>query len=106
MKLTKLALINKFRNLEKFKDQKWFSDEAVKSDCNYKELPLHAAKMMIKDMISFCEATKFNNEWEMNFSVRVRLNQILDLLDHFTEVTNLEKTLKGSNLSQHDTIQK
>jgi hypothetical protein len=106
MKLGKLALINKFKNLEKFKDQKWFSEEALKSDCNYKELPLHAAKMMIKDMIKFCEQTKFNSTWELNFSVKIRLIQLQDLLDHFCDQTDYEKTLNGSNLNQPDPNQK
>src|SRR5271169_340646 len=106
MKLSKIELINKFRNLEKFKDQKWFSDEAMKSDCNYKELPLHAAKIMIDDIILYTEKTKFSNNWEISHGVKIRLQQMKDLLNHFMEETEHEKTLKGSNLHQQDTIPK
>lgn len=104
MKLDKIALINKFKNLEKFKDQKWFSDEAMKSDCNYKELPLHAAKVLIDDMILFTEKTKFSSTWELCHSVKIRLIQIQDLLNFFCEDTLHEKTLKGTILHQQDTI--
>jgi hypothetical protein len=103
MKLSKISLINKFKNLEKFKDQKWFSEESLKSDCNYKELPLHAAKVLINDMILFTKKTKFSNTWELCHSVKIRLEQIRDLLDHFCEENDHEKTLKGSNLHQQDT---
>ena len=100
MKLSRNELLNKFKNLEKFKDQKWFSEEAIKADCNYKELPLMAAKEMINDIISFTEKTKFSNNWEVCHSVKIRLQQIQDLLNFFCEETSKEKTLKGSNLDE------
>jgi len=102
MRLSKPELLSKFKNLEKFKDQKWFSEEAIKSDCNYKELPLKAAKELINEIISFTETTKFSSNWELCFSVKTRLNQIKDLLDYFCEDTEQEKTLKGTNLHQQD----
>lgn len=106
MILSKTILINKFKSLEKFKDQKWLSEESLKSDCNYKELPLHAAKVLIEDMILFTEKTKFTSTWELCHSVKIRLLQIQDLLNYFCEDTEHEKTLKGSNLHQQDTIEK
>lgn len=100
MKLSRKELLNKFKNLEKFKDQAWFSEEAIKSECNYKELPLMAAKVMIKEIISFTESTKFSNNWEVCHGVKIRLQQIEDLLNFFCEKTEKEKTLSGSNLHE------
>ena len=98
MKLGRKQLLEKFKVLEKFKDQKWLSDEAVKGDCNYKELPLQAAFCLINDMIEFVERTKFNNRWEEGFSTKIRLEQIRDLLAFFCEDTEEEKSRKGTNL--------
>ena len=106
MKLNRTELLNKFKNLEKFKDQKWFSEEAIKSDCNYKELPLMAAKAMIVDIIEFTEKTKFSNNWEVSHSVKIRLEQVQDLLDYFCGKTEKEKTLEGSNLDEKAPIRK
>ena len=104
MRLSKNELIQRFKTLEKFKDQKWFSEEAVKEDCNYKELPLKASFALLEDLIEYIEKIKFNSHWEMCFSVKTRINQIKDLLNHFCEDTEVEKTMKGSNLAQQDTI--
>jgi hypothetical protein len=98
MKLTSQELIKKFKSLEKFKDQKWFSEEAVKDDCDYKKLPLKAALALITDILAFIEKTKFNNKWEEGFSIKVRLQQMQDLLFFFCDDTEEEKTKKGSNL--------
>jgi hypothetical protein len=98
MNLSKLELLNKFECLNKFKDQKWISEEAIKADCNFKEIPLKASKALIDDTIGFIERTKFTNRWEEGFSVKIRLMQIKALLDHFCEDSDHEKTLKGSNL--------
>jgi hypothetical protein len=106
MKLSKFELIDKFPQLNKFKNQKWMEEEAIKHDCNYKELPLKAAFEMINETIEFIEKTKFSNRWEEGFSIKARLNQIKDLLLHFCDDTIEEKALKGENISplhQQDT---
>lgn len=99
MKLSKTELLNKFTCLSKFQNQKWFSEEATRHDCNYKELPLKAALHLIKDTIEFIERTKFSNRWEEGFSTKVRLKQIEDLLRHFCEDTDHEKVIRGTALS-------
>lgn len=102
MNLSKKSLIKKFPQLNKFKDQKWLAEEAIKEDCNYKELPLRAAFAMIQEVIEFIERTKFTSGWEEGFSIKIRLQQIESLLKYFCEDTIQEKTLKGSNLHQQD----
>ena len=42
VKLSHEELLKKFPNLKKFENQKWLSEESIKSDCNYKKLPLIA----------------------------------------------------------------
>ncbi len=97
-KYSKDILLKKFKILEKFQNQSWISQEAIKSDCNHKEIPLNCAFFMITDLLKFIEETKFNNNWEQGFSLKIRLNQIKDLLEYFCEDTEEEKTKKGSNL--------
>lgn len=99
MKLSKEELIRKFPQLKKFQDQRWISDEAVKHDCNYKKFPLIATFELIKESLSFIETTKFSNNWEAYISIKVRLQQIEDLLLHFCEDTEQEKTIKGENIN-------
>jgi len=101
VKLSKQELINKFPHLEKFKDQKWMAEEAIKSDCNYKELPLKAAILMIGELKEFCHSTRFGSAWEKCFSIEHRLKQIECLLAHFCEDTLEEKALKGTDLIPH-----
>lgn len=98
MRLDPKSLLEKFKSLEKFKDQKWFSEEAMKDDCNYKELPLKVTLVLIGDMLEFIEKTKFSSRWEEGFSIKVRLQQIKDLLTYFCDDTEDEKTRKGTNL--------
>jgi hypothetical protein len=98
MKLSKEELIIKFPQLEKFSNQKWLSDEAIKPDCNYKELPLKATFEMIKELLNFIEKTKFSSNWEMGFSVKNRIKQIESLLSHFCDNTIEEQAIKGTNL--------
>ena len=104
MKLQPSDLLRKFPCLNKFKDQKWFSEEALSSDCNYKELPLKACLLLIKDMLEFIEKTKFTSRWEEGFSLKIRLQHAESLLLFFCEDSEKEKTLKGTNLlQQHPT---
>ncbi len=104
MKLSKEELIKKFKILEKFKDQKWIEDEAIKSDCNYKEIPLKCALELIKDIIHYLEKNKFNSNWESYFGVKKRLEQVKDLLFYFCEDSIKEKTIKGTNINPQDPI--
>jgi hypothetical protein len=106
MKLSPNELLNKFKCLEKFKDQKWLSEESIKEDCNYKQLPLKAALALIQEIISFIETTKFNSRWEEGFSIKIRLQQMNDLLLFFCEDTIEEKTRKGTNLRPQHPIDK
>ena len=99
MELSKTELLNKFNCLSKFQDQKWFSEEAIRADCNHKELPLKAAFHLIRDTIEFIDRTKFSSRWEEGFSTKVRLKQIEDLLRHFCEDTDHEKAIKGDLVS-------
>lgn len=99
MNLSIDELIEKFPELSKFKDQKWMAEEAIKHDCNYKELPLKAAFSMIKDVIYFIDKTKFTSDWEEKFSVKIRLKQIEKLLSYFCEDTQEEKAIKGTDIS-------
>src|ERR1700761_1766483 len=87
MRLSKAELLKKFPELNKFKDQKWMEEESIKSDCNYKELPLQAAFIMIQNVMDFAESGKFSNNWEFSHSVKIRLKQIRDLLKHFCKDT-------------------
>jgi hypothetical protein len=98
MRLSRDSLLKKFSCLEKYKNQNWFSEEALKDDCNHKELPLRVALVLIQETIKFCDETKFSNRWEEKFSTKVRLQQIQDLLLSFCEDTEEEKTRKGTNL--------
>jgi hypothetical protein len=99
MKLSPIQLIQKFPQLKRFENQKWLSEECIKEDCNYKEIPLLACFEMIKMTIEFIEKTKFNGHWEEGFSVKHRLFQMRDLLSYFCEDTIEEKTVKGDNLN-------
>lgn len=98
MKLTPDLLMAKFPCLNKFKDSEWFSEEAMRYDCNHKELPMKITLILIQDMLTFIEKTKFNNRWEEGFSLKIRLEHARDLLDFFCQDTEEEKTVKGSNL--------
>lgn len=98
MKLSINELLLKFPCLNKFKDQDWFSEEAIRHDCNHKELPMKVALVLIQDMLDFIEKTKFNSRWEEGFSLKIRLQHVQDLLSFFCEDTEEEKTVKGSNL--------
>jgi hypothetical protein len=104
MYLSKKELLIKFPQLEKFKNQKWLEEEAIKSDCNYKELPLKAALELINDVIIFIDRTKFNSNWEAGFSTKTRLEQIRNLLQFFCEDNILEKTIKGTDIILKDPI--
>jgi len=99
VKLSREELFKKFPELNKFQDQKWLSEEAIKSDCNYKKLPLLACFKMIKNLIYFIDKTRFSNHWEECFSVKNRLMQIESLLSFFCEDTITEQTLKGDNIN-------
>lgn len=101
MKLSKEELIKKFPCLQKFQDQKWMAEEAVKHDCNYKELPLKSALKLIEDVLEFIERNKFSNKWEEGFSVKTRLNQVKDLLAYFCSDTQEERVIKGTDISPH-----
>lgn len=104
MELNKNELLNKFKSLEKFKDQKWMSEEAIKADCNYKELPLKSALALIDELILYIERNKFRSQWEMCFSLKVQVEQLRQLLLYFCEDSESEKTIKGTNLNQQDPI--
>lgn len=106
MKISKKELMEKFPSLNKFKDQKWLSEESIKSNCNYRSLPFKAAHEVINEIIEFSEKTKFSNHWESHFSIKIRLQQLQDLLLYFCEKTEQEKTLKGENITQQDPIHK
>jgi hypothetical protein len=99
MKLSKNLLMKKFPELKKFENQKWISEEAIKQDCNYNRIPLEASFAMIRNAISFLDQHRFSNNWEMCHSVKIRLQQIEDLLCFFCEKTIEEKTLKGENIN-------
>lgn len=98
MKLPKEQLIRKFPFLKKFENQKWVENVSITQEMDASEIPIHAAKILVSDMVDFCEKTKFCNNWESNFSVKIRLQQILDLLIYFTESDDFFKTIKGTNL--------
>ncbi len=98
MKLDKDSLLRKFPLLLKYKDQAWFSEESIKHDVNHKELPLRVAFLLIQDTIEFIEKTKFRNNWEAGFSIKIRLQHAKEVLSFFCEDTEEEKTIKGSNL--------
>jgi|GEM_PF-5937827 hypothetical protein len=98
MKLSARELMWKFPCLHKFKDHEWFSEEAVKWDCNHKELPMKITFLLIQDMLKFIEETKFTSRWEEGFSLKIRLQHARDLLSFFCDDTEEEKTIKGSNL--------
>lgn len=98
MKLSPRELMLKFPCLNKFKDHEWFSEEAVKWGCNYKELPMKITLVLIQDMLHFIEETKFNSRWEEGFSLKIRLQHARDLLSFFCEDTEEEKTIKGTNI--------
>jgi hypothetical protein len=98
MELSKEELTKKFSILKKFENATWFSEEAIKDDCNHKELPLKATLALIEDLLDFIHKTKFKSNWEACFSMEVRLKQIKNLLCHFCEETEEEKTIKGSHL--------
>jgi hypothetical protein len=98
MKLSKEELIKKFPCLNKFKDQKWLSDESIKHDCNYKELPLKSALELINEIIEFSEKTKFSSNWEICFSIKKRLEQAKDLILYFCQDSSEEKFIKGDDI--------
>lgn len=98
MILSKKALMKKFPQLERFKDQKWLEEEAIKSDCNYKEIPLKCSLLLISEMIDFCQQNRFNSNWEFQHSIQIRLKQIESLLKHFCEDSNMERTIKGKDI--------
>ena len=100
MKLSKNSLMEKFPELKKFENQKWISEEAIKHDCNYNRIPLEASFEMIKHTISFLDSQRFSNNWELTHSVKIRLQQIADLLSFFSEKTIEEKTLNGENINR------
>ena len=99
MYLSKGELIRKYPQLEKFKDQKWLSEAVLKADCNYKEIPFFASLILIDEIIDFIERTKFSNRWEEGFSIKLRLQQIRSLLNHFCEDTDQERALKGTDVN-------
>lgn len=107
MELGPDQLMWKFPFLHKFKDHEWFAEEAVKWDCNHKELPMKITFLLIQDMLKFIEETKFNSNWEAGFSLKIRLQHAKDLLSFFCEDTEEEKTMKGTNLqiSPNPTLQ-
>ena len=91
-------LLLNFKFLNKFKDQKWLSEESMKNDVNHKELPLRACFALIEELKKYLEETKFKSNWEMNFSTRIKLEQMQSLLLYFCEDTEEEKVRKGSIL--------
>lgn len=98
MKLSPRQLLLKFPFLKKFQNHEWFSEEAVKFDCNHKELPMRIALLLMQDMLKFIEETKFNSNWEQGFSLNIRIQHAISLLFFFCQDTEEEKTIKGTNL--------
>lgn len=96
--LSKKELLEKFQFLKKFDNQIWLSEESIKEDCNYKKIPMIISFELIKSLTKFIDDTKFNSRWEEGFSIKIRLQQIEQLLEFFCEDTLQEKSLKGSNL--------
>lgn len=101
MKLSRGELLRKFPELKKFENQKWLQEESIKADCNYKEIPLKAAFIMIENAIQFAESGKFSSNWEFSHSLKIRLQQIRDLLKHFCEDTIEEKAVRGDLITHH-----
>lgn len=98
MKLSPRELILKFPFLKQFQNHEWFSEEAMKFDCNHKELPMRISFLLMQDMLDFIEKTKFSSRWEEGFSLKIRIQHARDLLSFFCEDTEEEKAVKGSNL--------
>ncbi len=97
MKLSVPELLNKFPYLKKFQDQKWIFDATIDGEISSNEIPLHCCLMMIQDLLKFLDKTKFNNNWEGNFSTKTRVEQIETLLLFFCEDYQIVKS-KKSNL--------
>ena len=100
MKLSIPELLKKYPKLAQFQDQKWLQEASLKSNVNHKEIPLMAALCLIDDVLYMLDNTKFNSNWEKQFSIQIRMKQIKDLLLYFCEDTKEDQTLKGTNL--HD----
>jgi len=93
-KFSKIELLIKFPFLEKYQDSFWIEEKTISGGKSVKEIPLEIARISIKNAMEFLESTKFSNRWEENFSTKIRLKQILDLLDYFLEPDIKEKTME------------
>ena len=80
MKLSKEELINKFPYLKKYDDKNWISRLVLSQTGNLNDIPFTFCKILFDDLLSFLEQTRFSSKWEENFSTKVRVKQMIDIL--------------------------
>jgi hypothetical protein len=106
MKLSKKELLKKFPQLSTYADPEWIEKQSLSNNTNFKAIPFLATLDMIESLMDFCEDTKFSSAWEKNFSIRVRLKQIKELIEYFSQNSDVENTLLGVNLHKAPIEQK
>ena len=87
MKLSKDELIKKFPAFKKYENKDWLQKLFLKNFSNLNDIPFSLCECLLNDLMEFLEKTKFSSRWEENFSTKVRVKQMLDIL---------------SNIQQHD----
>lgn len=93
MILSTNELLQKYSFLSKYQNSAWFVNLSSGDPLLIENALYEMSKMVIQDIIDFTEATKFTSTWELCFSVKHRLLQIQQLINHF------EQTKKNSQLS-------
>ncbi len=80
MKLSKEELLQKFPAFKKYASSDWLQRLTMKNFGDLNQLPFSLCELLLNDLLSFVETTRFNTCWEESFSTKIRVQQMLDIL--------------------------
>ena len=89
-------LLNKFSFLKKYENHDWFANLSLHDPKKLDEAYYELSFVLLQDLREFTIKTRFANNWEKNFSVLHRIDQILKILEHFKTLRkNFASNSKG-----------
>jgi hypothetical protein len=103
MEIGKTQLLNKFPFLKKFENSDVIKQLSLTQEMTYDDLYFNLSILLIEDLKDFIERTKFTSRWEEGFSIKIRLNQILDLIRYVKHRNTIEQSLTHHHHLHQDT---
>ncbi len=80
MKLSKEQLLEKFPAFKKYAGSQWLDRLVLKGIGSLKDIPFSLCEILLKDLRDFAEQTRFASRWEECHSIKIRTEQMLQIL--------------------------